>query len=49
MYEENEGLKTLLKRTGEGEGDEGLTRLKAENAALQKSLQSVCVCVCVCV
>lgn len=39
MCEENEGLKAQLKKAGGGEG-EGLTRLKAENTALQKSLQS---------
>jgi chromosome segregation ATPase len=38
VCEENEGLKTRLKKTGGGEG-EGLTRLRAENTALQKSLQ----------
>ena len=43
MCEENEALKGKVKRGGggEGEGSEGYTRLKAEKAALQKSLQGM--------
>jgi chromosome segregation ATPase len=39
VCEESEGLKTRLKKTGGGGEGEGLTRLRAENTALQKSLQ----------
>ena len=56
MCDENENLKAELKKCGSGSGGgvagggvgaEELTHLKAQNTALQKSLQGKCVCVCV--
>ena len=50
VCEENDTLKTKVKKGGGGEGDEseGYTRLKAEKAALQKSLQGMLIFLYMC-